>query len=213
MQISISIMAHPKRKRQALALHRQLIKQPFCKVRIVWDEQNSEWDTGSRALRTGAGHSGWHVVIQDDAVLTPDFYANLESLVDNLPIKSIVSLYTGKVRPLADRVKEAVDKAGDGDLLNHYMLMWGVGIALPSSHIEPLLDFIDEPRYEGTVYDQRVGIFYQRNRLPIYYCIPSLVDHDDTLGSLIGNGYAKDLRVAHRLATGRINWTGAVIDL
>jgi hypothetical protein len=206
-------MAHPKRKRQALALHRQLIKYPFSHVRIIWDEQNDEWHTGARALRCGASTGGWHVVIQDDAVLTPEFFSNIEGIVDHIPVKSVVSLYTGKVRPLADRVKAAVDRARDGEFLNHYMLMWGVGILLPSAHIEPLLDFIDEARYHDTPYDQRIGIFYQRNMLPIYYCIPSLVDHNDHLGSLIGNGYAKEPRVAHRLATGRVNWTDMVIDL
>jgi hypothetical protein len=56
-------------------------------------------------------------------------------------------------------------------------------------------------------------MFYHRNRLPIYYAIPSLVDHNDDLGSLIGNDYATDRRVAHRLASGVVRWTDTVIDL
>lgn len=212
-QVSITIMAHPSRRKEALALHKKLIQQPFSKVRIVWDEKNDEWHTGERAIRSGAAASGWHVVIQDDAVLTPDFYANIEGLIATVPVKSVISLYTGKVRPLPERVTEAVAKTTAPCFLQHYMLMWGVGILIPADHIESMLDFLDEPKYRDTKYDIRVGMFYHCNRLPIYYSMPSLVDHNDDIGSLIGNDYDKEPRVAHRLATGRVEWTDAVIDI
>ena len=76
-----------------------------------------------------------------------------------------------------------------------------------------MLDFIDDERYADTLYDTRIGIFYQRNRLPIYYSMPSLVDHNDDLGSLLEHGDEGQRRVAHRLATGAIAWTGNIIDL
>lgn len=213
MRISVTIMAHPDRRREANALALELGQYPFTETSITWDERNSEWDTGYRSLKYGADKGDWHIVIQDDAILTPDFYRNVLNLITAVPTKTVVSLYTGKVRPLADRVKEAVDKAPDGSFLNHYMLMWGVGILLPSSHIEPLLDFVSDPRYDDTAYDIRVGMFYHRNRLPIYYSMPSLVDHNDDLGSLVGNGYAKEPRVAHRLAKDVIKWTQEVYDI
>jgi len=62
-------------------------------------------------------------------------------------------------------------------------------------------------------YDTRIGIFYQRNRLPVYYTMPSLVDHDDDLDSLLDHGKAKGARVAHRLATGLVAWNKQVIDI
>jgi hypothetical protein len=216
MRISVAIMAHPSRADSANWLFAKLYgMHVFSSVDVIWDELNSEWDTGSRAIRYGAGRGDWHIVIQDDAVLSDyySFYDNLVNMITAVPTKTVISLYTGKVRPLADRVKEAVDKAPDGSFLNHYMLMWGVGILLPSDHIEPLLDFVADPKYDDTAYDIRVGMFYHRNRLPIYYAIPSLVDHNDDLGSLIGNGYDKERRVAHRLAKERITWTDKVIDL
>lgn len=213
MNITVSVMAHPSRKEQAEALALQLKRYPFMDVSITWDRIGEEWDTGKRSLLRGARRGDWHLVIQDDAILTPDLYDNLLNIITAVPTKTVVSLYTGKVRPLADRVKEAVDKAPDGSFLNHYMLMWGVGILLPSDHIEPLLDFVSDDRYRDTAYDIRVGMFYQRNRLPIYYAIPSLVDHNDDLGSLVGNGYAKEPRVAHRLSNGLINWTSSVIEI
>ena len=216
MFITVAVMAHPKRKAQAEALALQLKTYPFMDVTISYDtpdagSHQSEWDNGSRALRAGIGRGDWHAVIQDDAILCPDFYTNLVNAIDNVPTKTLISLYTGTSRPLGKRVKAAVDKAYHATWLQYWLLLWGVGIVLPSSHIEPMLEFIsdrDEP------YDTRIGIFYQRNRLPIYYTMPSLVDHDDVLGTLIpGHGTEPGARVAHRLATGLVQWNKQVITI
>lgn len=214
MKISVSIMAHPKRKREAEALYKKLIQYPFSDVYIIWDELNNEWHTGERSLKGGVVlGSDWHLVIQDDAVLTPHIYDNIVGLIAALPVKSVVSLYTGKVRPLPERVAEAVAQAPDGSFITHYMMMWGVAILLPSDQIEAMLEFANDPMFRDDKYDIRVGRFYYGNHLPIYYSMPSLVEHNDSIGSLIGNGYAKAPRVAHRLATGPVSWTGYTIAL
>lgn len=214
MKISVSIMAHPKRKAQAEALYKKLIQYPFSDVYIIWDELNDEWHTGERSLKGGIVlGSDWHLVIQDDAILTPHIYDNIETMIAAVPIKSVISLYTGKVRPLQDRVIPAVQKAPSGSFLTHYMMMWGVAILLPSDHIEPMLEFAADPMFRDDKYDIRVGRFYYGNRLPIYYSMPSLVDHNDSIGSLIGNDGTTQPRVAHRLATGRVSWTDTVIAL
>ena len=209
MKISVSIMAHPRRKLQARALYDQLQQYPFSDVFIIWDELNNEWHTGKRALKGGIVlGSDWHVVIQDDALLTPDFYANIEGAIKALPVKTLFSLYTGTARPLARRVSEAVAKARDGDWLQSHQLYWGVGIVLPSDQIAAMLDFVEDIELQ---YDNKVGEFYCQNGLPVYYCNPSLVNHDDELGTLLA-GHGKDVspepRVAHKLATGSIRWTG-----
>lgn len=207
MIITATVMAHPKRKAAAKALYEQLSKYPFYTTSITWDEKNEEWDTGKRALQTGlaAGGGEWHVVIQDDALLTPYFYENIESAIRGLPTKSLFSLYTGTARPLGKRVKAAVDRAKDGEWLRAYQLFWGVGIVIPTDHIEPMLEFVENIALQ---YDNKIGEFYCRNGLPVYYCVPSLVDHDDDMGSLIpGHGVAPEPRVAHRLAMDRIKWT------
>lgn len=214
MKVSVSIMAHPKRKREAEALYKQLIQYPFSDVYIIWDELNDEWHTGERSLKGGVVlGSDWHLVIQDDAVLTPHIYDNIVGLIAALPVKSVVSLYTGKVRPLPERVAEAVAKAPDGSFITHYMMMWGVAILLPSDQIEAMLEFANDPMFREDKYDIRVGRFYYGNHLPIYYSMPSLVDHDDSIGSLIGNDKSTQPRVAHRLARGRVSWTDTVIPL
>lgn len=216
MQISVTVMAVPARKLQAEYLAAILRYYPFSDVSITYDQvaagtHESEWLNGANALRAGIGKGEWHVIIQDDAILTPYLYENIEGAIKAAPSKSVISLYTGKARPFPERVKNAVDKVVDEHWLRYILLMWGVGIVLPTSHIEPLLDFVAD-RTEP--YDTRIGIFYQRNRLPVYYTMPSLVDHDDDLGTAIpGHGTKPGARVAHRLATELVNWNDRVIDI
>lgn len=216
MQISIAIMAVPARHKQAYALYKQLRQYPFEWVTIVEDEvaagtHESEWNNGKASLLAGIGKGDYHVVIQDDAILTPNFYENIEGAITHAPSKSVISLYTGKARPFPQRVQEAVNKVVDETFLQYILLMWGVGIVIPTSHIKPMLEFVAD-RTEP--YDTRIGIFYQRNRLPVYYTVPSLVDHDDDMGTAIpGHGTKPGARVAHRLATGPVIWNNRVINI
>ena len=208
MNISITVMADSRRRVQAEALNDRLVQYPFVSNTITWDEVNSEWHTGKRALQDGIGKGDWHVVIQDDALLTPDFYNNIEGAIKALPVKTLFSLYTGTARPLKRRVSDAVAKAKDGDWLQSHQLYWGVGIVIPSDHIAPMLEFVEPIDLQ---YDNKIGEFYCQNELPVYYCIPSLVNHDDDLGTLIaghGTDVSPEPRVAHRLAAGSIRWTG-----
>lgn len=213
MKISVAIMSHPKRTAEAAELLGQLLEYPFSSHRLVTDclrpiEKAGEWQTGKRALRTGieAG-SDWHVVIQDDAILTPNFYENIEGAIKSLDQKTLVSLYTGTSRPLAGRVKAAVAKAQDGDMLRSHQLYWGVGIVIPTDHIKPMLEFVENI---DLLYDNRIGEFYCRNGLPVYYTAPSLVNHDDDAESLLdghGRAISPEPRVAHKLAVGLVAWS------
>lgn len=215
MNITAAVMAHPKRKAQAEALALELKKYSFMDVFISYDNVDAhthqdEWNNGKQAMLAGVGRGDWHVVIQDDAILTPNFYENVEGAINNVPTKSLISLYTGKPRPMGKRVLTAVNKVKNETWLTYWLLMWGVGLLIPSSHIEPMIDFVDD-REEP--YDTRIGIFYQRNMLPVYYTMPSLVDHNDNIGSLLEHGKAEGARVAHRLATGPVAWNNQVINI
>jgi hypothetical protein len=207
MRITITVMAHPKRKAQAEALALQLKQYPFMDVSITWDEVNEEWDTGKHAMWRGTGRGDWHVIIQDDAILTPHFYENVLGAINAMPERSLISLYTGTARPIPDRVKSAVDKAPDGSWLRFHQLLWGVGIAIPTDQIEPMLEFVDDVNLP---YDNRIGEFYCRNGVTVYYTVPSLVDHDDDLDTLLeghGRHVSPEPRRAHRLASKLIHWT------
>lgn len=206
MRISIAIMAHPSRGLQAGILYKRVKAMPFTQATLVMDTTNTEWNTGKAALQAYRKPSDWHVVIQDDAILTPDFYENIVSMITTLGKKTLISLYTGTARPLPNRVTAAVNKVEESGFLRSFQLLWGVGIVIPTDHIEPMLEFVEDIDLQ---YDNKIGEFYCRNGLPVYYCIPSLVDHDDDLETLIdghGRHISPEPRVAHRLATGPVNW-------
>lgn len=212
-KISCAIMAHPKRRKQANVLYSQLKKYPFTDCQIIWDTINDRWDTGERALRAGIGlAAGWHVVIQDDAILAPNFYDHLTRALRAAPVKSLISLYTGTARPLPRRVGAAVAKAGKNcSWLRYNVLMWGVGIVMPTWHIKEVIDFVSD-RTEA--YDFRIGWAYQRNRLPIFYTNPSLVDHDDDLGSLLNHGQSPEPRRARNFIGDKsVTWNDRVLDI
>lgn len=209
MKISIAVMTHPKRMVEAASLMTELLEYPFCDYRLITDADNSEWKTGKRALQVGIGMGEWHVVIQDDAILTPNFYENIERAIIALDQKTLISLYTGTSRPIPQRVAAAVKAMPDGSFLRFMQLMWGVGIAIPTSHIAPMLEFVEDVDLQ---YDNKIGEFYCRQGMPVYYTVPSLVDHNDDMDSLLpGHGRAinHEARKAHRLATGLIDWTAA----
>jgi hypothetical protein len=215
MNITAAVMAHPKRKAQAEALASQLKEYPFMEVTLSYDSPDagshqSEWDNGCRAMRAGVNKGDWHVVVQDDAILCPLFYENLTGAIQSVPTRSLISLYTGTARPMGKRVLTAVNKAKTSTWLQYWLLMWGVGLLIPSNHIEAMLDFVSDRKEQ---YDTRIGIFYQRNMLPIYYTMPSLVDHDDELPSLLGHGQTLEPRVAHRMADGLVKWNSSIINI
>ena len=217
MKISVTVMAVPQRKLQAEYLRTILSYYPFADVSVTYDRaykgtHGSEWANGKASLRAGLGKGDYHVVIQDDAILTPNFYENIEGAIKNCPDqRCMISLYTGKARPFPKRIQAAVDKAYHATWLRHYLLIWGVGIIVPTAHIEPMIEFVDD---WDEPYDTRIGMFYQRNMIPIYYTMPCLVDHDDELGTVIpGHGTLPGARVAHKLATGIIQWNNQVIDI
>lgn len=219
MNISITVMAHPKRRKQAEMLLVKLAGQGFVFCGITWDQINSEWDTGKRALLAGVpAKADWHVVLQDDAILPPNFYEHVANALTVIPQKSLVSLYTGTGRPLPDRIITAIERAGDCSWLKFSTLLWGVAVALPTAHITEMLDFVAD---RTEVYDSRIGWAYMRQALPVYYTNPSLVDHDDAIGSLLKQSAlvsAADYEAVQRHAHNFIgdksaSWNGRAIDI
>lgn len=219
MKISITIMAHPKRWQQADNLMLRLVGQDFVQRSITWDQVNDEWETGERALEAGIGTgTDYHVVLQDDVILPPNFYDHLAAALANVPMRSLVSLYTGTVRPLPDRVANAVQRAGNASWLQFNTLLWGVGIAIPTAHIADMLENVADRK---EVYDTRIGVAYQSQRLPVYYTNPSLVDHDNSIGSLLKQSenvskedYEKLPRVARNFIGNKtVTWNNRVLDI
>lgn len=210
MKISVSIMAHPKREEQAESLFAKLVTMPFDNTTLVYDNGMGELYNGDRALIRHTGD--WHLVLQDDAIIGDNFYTNLMSALENAPDQTIISLYTGKVRPFPTAVTTAVTKAQEegASWLSHQTLLWGVGIAIKTDLIPAVLL---KAKHSNLPYDRRIGQYFKDSRQKVYYTIPSIVDHNNTLPSLTGHGYAKEPRVAHMYSDEILNFNNKVIGI
>lgn len=187
MNVSISIMAHPARRAWVTELRDQLGPVP-----VAWDQRNNEWDTGARAWRLHDPDADWHLVLQDDAILCPNFADRLHTTLEQAPTGP-VSLYIGTGRPRQTQVQRALRDA-DGSITLPWLL-WGVAIALPVAHIPAMLHACRTGHHE---YDRRISRWYEQQRTPTWYPCPSLVDHRDE-GSLLGHDHGTPRR-AHALA-------------
>lgn len=202
-------MAHPTRAEQADALCIKLSR--YIPTVIVWDNKNDEWDTGERCLVTlSESVADWGLVIQDDAILSDEFYENLKLALAKVPRKTIVSLYTGKTRPYPTRVKTAVAKANleNASWLEFDRLMWGVGIAININLIQGLLDSVKD---SNLPYDQRIGSYFFKTKKPVYYLLPSIVDHRDEKS--LANNDTNAPRVAHIFTNEAITVNDKVIKV
>lgn len=195
IKISVAIMAHPSRYKSAEKLLKRLNHQKFHGVSLVYDKNNNEWENGKASLLSHPG-SDWHIVIQDDAIISKDFYRNARNAILNVPKPTLISFYTGTVRPKVTEVKAAVDKAKEArsSWLRSNDLYWGVGLAIPTSQIDEVLE---SAKNKTSLYDRRIGWRYKKHNLPVYYTVPSLVDHNYKIGSILGNDYATEPRKAH----------------
>jgi len=201
MRISAAIMASPERKEHAEALYHKLKVMRFTSLVLIYDDGNGEWATGEAALRHFDGSATHHIVLQDDAVIGKHFYANVVKALTALPTQSLLSLYLGKSRPYADKVKMAFNIATitGSSFISTPALLWGVGFVIPVKDILSMLEYTKQ--YRSSLYDTRIGLYYRDMGQPVYYSTTSLVDHNDSLPSLMQHDKPNtEPRVAHNFA-------------
>lgn len=195
-------MAHPSRGELARALAARL------EAPIEWDRRGEEWDTGRRALLAYDPAADYHVVVQDDAIV-PDSFLEAVDLVTDTAEGAPLGLYVGRVRPYARLVTKAVaaaERAG-APWIQARGPWWGVATAWPVGMIPALVAWCDLSTHP--YYDNRLRAFVRQAGLWCRYPIPSLVDHDPALKSLVDYGGGD--RRAHRYIGDRdpasIDWT------
>lgn len=194
VRLSIAIMAHPKRA----AFVEELTKQLQAPATIVWDQLDSRWDTGRRALLALDPQATHHMVIQDDAIPCRDLVEGVKRLIERNP-HCPTSLYLGRQRPHSSYFTKLMDQVAAVDLrwIIGPELCWGVGLVFPAGMIRPMVEFCD--RLNIPNYDTRLGKWLEAQNIPTWYPVPSLVDHRaaDQSPSLIPNRTANN-RVAYR---------------
>ena len=172
-ELSVAIMAHKKREEWVPDLESQLPG-----VTTVWDKKNDRWDTGARSLVAHNGKSEWHMVVQDDALLPPDFYEGVKKMLRSAPPEHPVGLYYGRVRPRAIDTENLTAKAKKekASFIVHNGPWWGVGIVIPTAHTKDIVNWGDKnPQIPN--YDRRISRWYGQMDIPCYYTVPSLIEH------------------------------------
>lgn len=216
---SLTIMADARRERQVVGLVDTLAGSGLTGVRVVWDERFDRHETGLRALKAGfdgqpadpsnSQPPSHHVVLQDDAILTPNFPAQLSKVLtvaDGRP----VSLYLSSAYPrwphLARDVKAAAKTSCS--FVSMGGPWWGVGLVFPVADLGALTDHCAASL--TVQYDLRIAEWYRARRVDWLYTLPSLVDHSHIGPSLIPGRGNSATRRAWRVAGGDETWSDRV---
>lgn len=172
--LSIAVMAHRKREAWVPDLEKQLGPD----TQVVWDQKNDRWDTGARSLMAFDPTKTHHLVVQDDALLPPDFVAGVLKMLRHVPDGHPVGLYYGRVRPKGLETERLVAKASQSkaSFIVHNGPWWGVGIIVPTDQAAAVVNWGNN-RSQIPNYDRRISRFYQSIGVDCYYTVPSLVEH------------------------------------
>jgi len=210
-RLSIAIMAHPKRERWV----NEYLVPRLPGARVVWDEKNDRWDTGSRSLQAHTD-AEWHLVVQDDALLPNDFVAGVQKMLKAVPSGRPVGLYYGRVRPREFETRRLIAESNQkgASFIVHNGPWWGVGIVVPSAHVQSIVEWGNE--HTGIPnYDRRISRWYQTEGIDCWYPQPSLIEHRTEDNPSLVPGRTGANRRAYRFvgpqSALQVDWSGPVI--
>jgi len=220
ISLSVAMMAHPKRTEQVQRILGQLDRD--CPV--VWDEKQSRWDTGKRAMLAYDPTCTHHAVIQDDVLVCRDLFAGVVEALAHVPEDVAVCGYVGRVRPSREMVANAtmLARKHHASWITMRTLNWGLLIVVPTRCITEMIAYCD-PLRDVPNYDRRLSRYWELGRgAKTWYTWPSLVDHADG-PSLVPGRVAvsrvggKTGRIAHNFIGEQasaldVDWNGAVVD-
>lgn len=176
-------------------------------------------------------NSSWLVVLEDDAKPVADFRRQLRMALEAAPTP-IVGLYLGRYRP--GRWQASIAKAfGMIDPLIHddppdpcfftgMPVVNCVGLAVKTSLVPMMIDSLRMKPREVPV-DEGIALWAKRRVADVAYTMPSLVDHNDELPTLITQRAtvlygseaferAADVRVAWRTGA-REQWNSQCLEV
>lgn len=205
-QVRYVIVGHHKRGEMAVRLAEQL----EAAVSMDYGQLGSNANHDRSWYWASTGKEDWSAVLEDDIELTPNFHQHVLDAIQHVPTEGVLSLYTGYHQPAKMRVKLASDRAiRDGkSFLRSYSLYWGPAVVMPTNLVRQMLSGVT--RYNQFEYDQRFTCWTRRDRVPVYYTVPSLVEHVD-IPSLVW-GIQTSPRKA-RLFGEPTGWNSEFVDL
>lgn len=205
---SIAIMAHKKRERWV-----PYLQELLPSAEVVWDRHNDRHETGLRSIMSYDPAADYHLVVQDDAILSEDFWEGLNEAIKYVPGGLPVGLYHGRTGNHNDAgVKRAVKEgacwvARSGPV-------WGPAIVMPAETISDLSKFYQSIPHVPN-YDRRILKYYKSAGKQCFYPVPSLVDHrtedNPSLASPQRTGFRHALRFVGPHSALSVDWSGPVV--
>lgn len=166
-------MMHPSRTQYRDYLLDKLVD--FGKVKISMDRGLGILDTSRRAWEMFDKDSDYHLVIQDDAVIGKNFRENVLKQIEKKPTHAF-SFYFGNRKRFYRTARLAAAQGG----VEMNWLSWGVAICLPTMIIPEMLEFLGEITGKLENHDDTaIAHYLKKIELPVWYPMPSLVDHRD----------------------------------
>lgn len=217
MKLSASIMAHPDRAEYVGQLITDL--GPLGEsVPVHWDSEGKASGNADRVWRQARSAWGmfseqadWHVLLQDDAVVCPDFLEGLALALDHVREPAIVSGYLGQGRLVPQRWAHLADRADQQGAcwIRSNTLMWGVCIAMRTADIPAMIDWCD--RRAAIPDDMRVSGWAKRYGRSVWYPWPSLVDHRPIASLTKHRAHDRTARRHLTDSAMKIDWSGPVV--
>lgn len=215
MKLSFSIMAHPDRDERVKDV---LAGLPDVDAPVSWDREgpasgNADrvWRNARAAWQMAEPDSDWHVLLQDDAVLCPDFAAGFSEALRHVPGPAVVSPYLGKGRLVPGRWAGLAEKADErgATWIRTQKLMWGVCIAIPTLLIPDMIRHADTRA--NVPDDMRVAGWAEKSGTDVWYTWPSLIDHAQVPSLTKHRAHGRYALRHHTESAMSIDWSGPVV--
>lgn len=175
MTVGIAICAHESRTVFAEELSAEL----DCPVVMDHGHMGSLKNHDAAWLAAVDQGAEWSLVLEDDVILSPNFIADVAAAIRHVPDRdSVISLYTGTGKPYPAHVSKSVEEAeaAGSSWLRGDRLLWGPAVLMPTDMVDDMLETV---RDSLKPYDQRLSGWQMRRKLPVFYTLPSLVQHRD----------------------------------
>ena len=184
INLSVAIMTHPVRTAQLQNLIDQIGDQ--IEYAIIIDEEGlGIWGNAMNAWRAYIPEATHHMVLQDDVILSKNFFRVAKKLISIVHATDSISF--------CDKLQSEMNLAEREGF--HWVVTTkvrhGQCLVQPVGQIEDFIQFSEwfvRPDYD---YDSgRLEMFLKRHRRGIWHSVPSLVEHDDhgSVGAIFNEG-------------------------
>lgn len=180
----MSVRNHPRYERAQVLLDQLLAQRAWGGCIKTGELDRDVWGTSQRAWQAWTGRAGgWHVVIQDDAILADDFVGAAHAALLSRRLEDcVVSFFSFADSTKGEPTPRWLQLTGN--------TLYAVALAIPTRLIEPMLTWIDANEARGVAGlgwgslpktrhdDKRILDWTKSRKIPAYVTVPNIVDHD-----------------------------------